>query len=252
MSRQVKIMAAQEAVQQVIFGAFPRVRPIGTCCYDIYSVRSNKSDVCTRRKGVSVYVQAKSSSRVFYASKRMHVFHGTYKAPHRKSGFDRLESTMCNCERIESFSGITTNDQDSTRSKMEKRLPLGSLNETVTDSTQHGGAVGVDGLLKHENGGFTSKHKTPIDGLIKDPSYKISEDSIEDEAWNLLRNSMVYYCNNPIGTIAANDPGSSSILNYDQVFIRDFIPSGIAFLLKGEYDIVRNFILHTLQLQVIS
>ncbi|KAJ6938039.1 alkaline/neutral invertase E [Populus alba x Populus x berolinensis] len=33
------------------------------------------------------------------------------------------------------------------------------------------------------------------------------------------------------------------------VFIRDFIPSGIAFLLKGEYDIVRNFILYTLQLQ---
>ncbi|MBA0558014.1 hypothetical protein Golob_015055, partial [Gossypium lobatum] len=61
--------------------------------------------------------------------------------------------------------------------------------------------------------------------------------------------SVVYYCGNPIGTIAASDTSSSSILNYDQVFIRDFIPSGIAFLLKGEYDIVRNFILHTLQLQ---
>ncbi|KAL4591676.1 hypothetical protein LXL04_004646 [Taraxacum kok-saghyz] len=73
--------------------------------------------------------------------------------------------------------------------------------------------------------------------------------SLEEEAWDLLRASMVYYCGNPVGTIAANDPSDSSILNYDQVFIRDFIPSGIAFLLKGEYDIVRNFILHTLQLQ---
>lgn len=242
-------MTAQEAVQQVIFGAFPRVRPIGTCCHDIYSVRSNKSDVCTRRKRVSVYVRAQSNSRVFCASKRMYVFHGTDKALNRKSDFDRLESTMCNCEQIESFSGITTNDQDSTRSKKEKRPPLDSLNGTVTDSTQHGGAVGVDGLVKHESGGFTSKHKTSIDGLIKVPLHNIGEDSIEDEAWNLLRNSMVYYCNNPIGTIAANDPSSSCILNYDQVFIRDFIPSGIAFLLKGEYDIVRNFILHTLQLQ---
>ncbi|KAL0390629.1 UNVERIFIED_CONTAM: Alkaline/neutral invertase E, chloroplastic [Sesamum calycinum] len=52
-----------------------------------------------------------------------------------------------------------------------------------------------------------------------------------------------------VGTIAANDPSDSNTLNYDQVFIRDFIPSGIAFLLKGEYEIVRNFILHTLQLQ---
>ncbi|KAF5806953.1 hypothetical protein HanXRQr2_Chr05g0227551 [Helianthus annuus] len=63
---------------------------------------------------------------------------------------------------------------------------------------------------------------------------------------------MVYYCGNPIRTIAPNDPSDSSILNYDQVFIRDFIPSSIAFLLKGEFDIVRNFILHTLQLQVIE
>ncbi|KAK8601734.1 hypothetical protein V6N13_058585 [Hibiscus sabdariffa] len=72
---------------------------------------------------------------------------------------------------------------------------------------------------------------------------------IEEEAWDLLKESVVYYCGNPIGTIAASDTSSSSILNYDQVFIRDFIPSGVVFLLKGEYDIVRNFILHTLQLQ---
>ncbi|XP_078434165.1 neutral/alkaline invertase 3, chloroplastic-like [Wolffia australiana] len=73
--------------------------------------------------------------------------------------------------------------------------------------------------------------------------------SLEDEAWRLLKQSVVYYCGNPIGTIAANDPSDTSVLNYDQVFIRDFIPSGVTFLLKGEYDIVRNFILHTLQLQ---
>lgn len=73
--------------------------------------------------------------------------------------------------------------------------------------------------------------------------------SFESEAWTLLRAAVVNYCGSPIGTIAANDPLDPDTLNYDQVFIRDFIPSGIAFLLKGEYDIVRNFILHTLQLQ---
>ena len=50
--------------------------------------------------------------------------------------------------------------------------------------------------------------------------------------------------------MAANDPSTSQMLNYDQVFIRDFVPSAIAFLLKGESDIVKNFLLHTLQLQV--
>ncbi|XP_057539612.1 alkaline/neutral invertase E, chloroplastic-like isoform X2 [Amaranthus tricolor] len=82
-----------------------------------------------------------------------------------------------------------------------------------------------------------------------DASYNVSIDPIEEEAWELLRESVVSYCGSPVGTIAARDPTSSDALNYDQVFIRDFIPSGIAFLLKGEYDIVRNFILHTLQLQ---
>ncbi|CAN6438752.1 unnamed protein product [Victoria cruziana] len=75
------------------------------------------------------------------------------------------------------------------------------------------------------------------------------ETTTEDEAWELLRAAIVYYCGSPVGTIAANDPTDPNVLNYDQVFIRDFIPSGIAFLLKGEYDIVRNFLLHTLQLQ---
>ncbi|KAF3453930.1 hypothetical protein FNV43_RR04371 [Rhamnella rubrinervis] len=54
---------------------------------------------------------------------------------------------------------------------------------------------------------------------------------------------------NPVGTMAANDPNDKQPLNYDQVFIRDFVPSALAFLLKGEGEIVRNFLLHTLQLQ---
>jgi hypothetical protein len=94
----------------------------------------------------------------------------------------------------------------------------------------------------------------PVNGSVSSNgnAQSVGTKSIEDEAWDLLRQSVVFYCGSPIGTIAANDPNSTSVLNYDQVFIRDFIPSGIAFLLKGEYDIVRNFILYTLQLQVIE
>lgn len=77
-----------------------------------------------------------------------------------------------------------------------------------------------------------------------------AESQLEKEAWELLRSSVVSYCGSPVGTLAACDPTDTNPLNYDQVFIRDFIPSAIAFLLKGEHDIVRNFILNTLQLQV--
>lgn len=72
---------------------------------------------------------------------------------------------------------------------------------------------------------------------------------VEKEAWNLLREAIVNYCGNPVGTVAANDPGEKQHLNYDQVFVRDFVPSALAFLLNGEGEIVKNFLLHTLQLQ---
>ncbi|KAB1200483.1 Alkaline/neutral invertase CINV2 [Morella rubra] len=75
------------------------------------------------------------------------------------------------------------------------------------------------------------------------------ESKVEKEAWRLLRASVVSYCGSPVGTVAASDPGDKQLLNYDQVFIRDFVPSALTFLLKGEGEIVRNFLLHTLQLQ---
>lgn len=78
------------------------------------------------------------------------------------------------------------------------------------------------------------------------------ETDVEKEAWKLLQKALVTYCDTPIGTVAANDESDKgSPLNYDQVFIRDFVPSALAFLLKGEKEIVKNFLLHTLQLQVI-
>ncbi|KAL0412430.1 UNVERIFIED_CONTAM: putative alkaline/neutral invertase B [Sesamum radiatum] len=68
------------------------------------------------------------------------------------------------------------------------------------------------------------------------------------EAWDNLRRSMVCFRGQPVGTIAALD-NSEEKLNYDQVFVRDFVPSALAFLMNGEPDIVKNFILKTLRLQ---
>ncbi|GAY65346.1 hypothetical protein CUMW_240400 [Citrus unshiu] len=68
------------------------------------------------------------------------------------------------------------------------------------------------------------------------------------EAWDALRRSLVYFRGKPVGTIAALD-SSEEELNYDQVFVRDFVPSALAFLMNGEPEIVKNFILKTLRLQ---
>lgn len=84
-----------------------------------------------------------------------------------------------------------------------------------------------------------------------EPAPPVREESeTEREAWRLLRRAVVSYCGEPVGTVAAEDPECTETLNYDQVFIRDFVPSALAFLMRGETEIVRNFLLHTLQLQV--
>lgn len=134
-------------------------------------------------------------------------------------------------------------------SVIAKRVHFSSCECQRFDGSPGKSADGVDGPLLPDD--RDKLNQSSINEKLKknEKALRIKADSVEDEAWELLRESMVHYCGNPVGTIAANDPSSTSMLNYDQVFIRDFVPSGIAFLLKGEYDIVRNFILHTLQLQ---
>ncbi|KAK1319560.1 Alkaline/neutral invertase CINV2 [Acorus calamus] len=72
------------------------------------------------------------------------------------------------------------------------------------------------------------------------------------EAWDTLRKSIVMFRGNMVGTIAALDDQGSDTLNYDQVFVRDFVPSALAFLMNDEPQITKNFLLRTLHLQSIE
>ena len=69
-----------------------------------------------------------------------------------------------------------------------------------------------------------------------------------EEAWKQLENSIVEYKGKPIGTLAAKDKTSKS-LNYNQIFMRDFAVSAFAFLMNGNYEIVKNFLEITMKLQ---
>ncbi|TXG71445.1 hypothetical protein EZV62_000024 [Acer yangbiense] len=110
-----------------------------------------------------------------------------------------------------------------------------------------------ENVVKEEDNRVEVNGATVDLGILKDLNENVvverEASEIEKEAWKLLRDSVVSYCGNPVGTVAANDPADKQPLNYDQVFIRDFVPSALAFLLNGEHDIVKNFLLHTLQLQ---
>lgn len=69
-----------------------------------------------------------------------------------------------------------------------------------------------------------------------------------DHAWEMLEKSIVYYRGNPVGTVAARDPDADA-LNYDQCFTRDFAVSAAAFLMRGQTDIVKNFLSALVTLQ---
>lgn len=76
----------------------------------------------------------------------------------------------------------------------------------------------------------------------------INQNNIVEVAWKALEDSIIHYQGAPVGTVAAKDPEVAA-LNYDQCFTRDFAVSAIALLMKGKLEIVRNFLIATLELQ---
>ncbi len=70
-------------------------------------------------------------------------------------------------------------------------------------------------------------------------------------AWQQLEKATVHHKGRPIGTVAALDPGPTA-LNYDQIFTRDFFVSALAFLLNDKFEIVKNFLSVTADLQAID
>lgn len=238
-------MGTSEAVLHVLSGAVPKLLSSDLFPSNSDLVFYSKYHVKSVKKKGSRYLrslQCSSMMRSQIGSRMCERLVGGFSG---NTAIDRLKLLSCKCQHAGSVSGVGMGEGNGAwfvdnANKLNLNDSMNSPNILEFEDVEQ---------LKREREVLTSN------GTVEtgtDTFLNASADSIEDEAWELLRASMVYYCGSPIGTIAANDPTSSNVLNYDQVFIRDFIPSGIAFLLKGENDIVRNFILHTLQLQVIS
>ncbi|KAG6573878.1 Alkaline/neutral invertase E, chloroplastic, partial [Cucurbita argyrosperma subsp. sororia] len=227
-------MGTSEALQ-IFSGVIPRALCSKPYLNNLDSTFSFKSQVKFAEKRVLRYMHlSKCSSRILQEIETG--FSGKTKG-------NRRLLYRCKCQQAESASGMIPEGGNGAWFKDGAKIP-----KSIT-SIQNGSNASEFQDVQFANQEIKSSVSNDTNEEVRDSFHKISIESIEDEAWDLLRESIVYYCGSPVGTIAARDPTCSNSLNYDQVFIRDFIPSGIAFLLKGEYDIVRNFILHTLQLQ---
>lgn len=75
-----------------------------------------------------------------------------------------------------------------------------------------------------------------------------TQSNLVEEVCQALEDSIIYYDERPIGTVAACAPEVEA-LNYDQCFVRDFVASALAFLMNGRAEMVRNFLVETLALQ---
>ncbi|KAJ3700147.1 hypothetical protein LUZ61_003852 [Rhynchospora tenuis] len=192
------------------------------------------------RKSAKVNHRRSLRARTWVISEKLHNFQKINLSQPLQS---RKKFTECHCQQASDIANLSHDEANSTW-----------VQDAVNKVSQVLGSTNGQSAIEFENGS-AAKHGEDPTLVMPEPAKNLQPKKtrgsslVEDEAWRLLVESMVYYCGSPVGTIAANDPLDSNKLNYDQVFIRDFIPSGIAFLLKGEYEIVRNFILHTLQLQ---
>ncbi|GMN56287.1 hypothetical protein TIFTF001_025403 [Ficus carica] len=232
-------MAAPEVVIRVMSGSFPRFSGCNFSFRNVNGVLPIESVVKSRRKRSLFCHRGVNASRITQNGFGDLAVEGINGVALRKFEANRADSTSCKCQPARNASGISSEE--------ESRMWFMDEADRPTSLPLNG--VACTSSIDEHNKKPKLNGKSGAAGTIEYKLQDAREKMIEDEAWSLLRASVVHYCNNPIGTIAANDLSSASILNYDQVFIRDFIPSGVAFLLMGEYDIVRNFILHTLQLQ---
>ena len=67
-------------------------------------------------------------------------------------------------------------------------------------------------------------------------------------ALELLNDSIIHYRGEPVGTSAACDPQPVAA-NYTECFVRDFVPSALVFLMRGQPAIVQNFLTTVMQLR---
>ncbi|XP_059636123.1 probable alkaline/neutral invertase F [Cornus florida] len=138
------------------------------------------------------------------------------------------------------------------KEKVKKTVKMQSTSEIKSEDEARGKTTTATGTLKPSPSVGTNLEN--FDSIVSSGT-GISKplesgSTMMDEAWERLKKSYVYFKGRPVGTLAALDP-SAEALNYNQVFVRDFFPCGLACLMKKEpeTEIVKNFLLKTLHLQ---
>ncbi|KAG6752250.1 hypothetical protein POTOM_044472 [Populus tomentosa] len=173
----------------------------------------------------------------------------------KEMGGLRNVSSVCSISEMDDFDLSRLLDKPKLNIERQRSFDERSLSELSI-----GLARGIDTFETTYSPGGRSGFNTPASSTRN----SFEPHPMVADAWEALRKSLVYFRGQPVGTIAAYDHASEEVLNYDQVmylkfhkalafdfqvFVRDFVPSALAFLMNGEPDIVKHFLLKTLYLQ---
>ncbi|KAI3713503.1 hypothetical protein L1987_72081 [Smallanthus sonchifolius] len=170
-----------------------------------------------------------------------------------REGLERATSLKCALGDEEQVVVLTIEHDSSKHLQSAPESPDGGGQDVESDKEKAGrGSLENKTTLKPSPSVGTSLVLlVPEASNAKSNGSEACSSSMMEEAWERLRCSFVYFQKKPVGTLAAVDP-SAEDLNYNQVFVRDFVPTALACLMKipdPEPEIVKNFLLKTLHLQ---
>ncbi|KAA3475200.1 putative alkaline/neutral invertase F [Gossypium australe] len=206
--------------------------------------------------GVSEYVE-KPSSGSLETDNVKSTNNGKASLESREGGTPYIPKEKCQYS-VGNGESYTSQEENESTEKPEEKLKKTvrvQSNENISDNT----SVAHTSLKSCASVGTGFEKNFELNSILSAiRSNGFIEGSAEngamvEEARETLQKSYVYYKGKPVGTLAAMDP-TAEALNYNQVFVRDFVPSGLACLMRsasagGDPVIVKNFLLKTLHLQ---
>ncbi|MBA0589739.1 hypothetical protein Gorai_018472 [Gossypium raimondii] len=206
--------------------------------------------------GVSEYVE-KPSSGSLETDNVKSIHNGKPSLESREGGTPYTPKEKCQ-EFVGNGESYTSQEENELTEKPEEKLKKTmrvQSNENISDNTSVAhtslkscASVGTGFEKNFELNSILSAIRS--NGFLEG---RAENGAMVEEAWETLQKSYVYYKGKPVGTLAAMDP-TAEALNYNQVFVRDFVPSGLTCLMRsasagGDPVIVKNFLLKTLHLQ---
>lgn len=120
----------------------------------------------------------------------------------------RNVSSVCSISEMDDYDLTKLLDKPRLNIKREKSFDERSLSEL---------SIGLSRGLDNFESSYSPGGRSGLDTPASSARNSFEPHPMVAEAWDSLRRSLVFFRDQPVGTIAAYDHASEEVLNYDQV-----------------------------------